>query len=678
MSDKSLGWMAQEYKYITAENHRLIGVGDNKNRLFDNIGVYGENLTFAVLSMNRSSLTVKLMKSIAKHIPNFAGEFLIGDNGSVESEKDILREVMEQMPYRCRMIEFDQNYGVGGGRNRLFAEVSTDWILSLDNDIFLIDNPLEQIRQDIALMGCHFMTMPLQNVEDRKIFLYGGNLYVEEVKSGISIGGGSAYINGNNTDDHKLESFLCTFMAGGTCVLNKHTFFACGGYDEGMFVGFEDTEFSMILFQKGYKVGSCGICCLIHDHPKPDNTVDREYEKQRFSNSKLMESARYFEKKHGICVWNPMVEEWVNERLRELLDEKKPHENKIVMQENRPKVLLVVDSPGWALDNIAKQIMRNCSDRFEFKILYLSDITNVSAVFFAGYDCDVIHFLWRSWLADHNTSYSRGYASLLGMDPDVFYRDYVQSKAICTSVYDHLYLEDDSRYSLRLFADENSPVTAYSVSSKILEDIYNADSRFTKKPDSLITDGVDLELFHPVNLERFKNRTADKPLVVGWAGNSMWAAEKEDFKGLHTILKPAVEQLQKEGYAIELNLCDSSVRKRPHYEMPDYYAGIDLYVCSSKIEGTPNPILECMACGIPFVSTRVGIVPEAAGPLQSQYILQERSVECMTQMLRKVLENPQILEKLSQENLQSIQSWNWRDRSRKFIQLWENALKKKG
>ncbi|WZB73295.1 glycosyltransferase family 4 protein [Achromobacter xylosoxidans] len=44
--------------------------------------------------------------------------------------------------------------------------------------------------------------------------------------------------------------------------------------------------------------------------------------------------------------------------------------------------------------------------------------------------------------------------------------------------------------------------------------------------------------------------------------------------------------------------------------MPAYYNSLDLYVCPSAIEGTPNPVLEAMACGVPVISTDVGIVPK--------------------------------------------------------------------
>ena len=76
------GFMVEEYKYISSKHHRMIGVGSTGKRwsayAIENIGKRGENLTIAVLSMNRSSLTIRLMQSIAKIIPDFSGEFLIG------------------------------------------------------------------------------------------------------------------------------------------------------------------------------------------------------------------------------------------------------------------------------------------------------------------------------------------------------------------------------------------------------------------------------------------------------------------------------------------------------------------------------------------------------------------------------------------------------------------------
>lgn len=62
------------------------------------------------------------------------------------------------------------------------------------------------------------------------------------------------------------------------------------------------------------------------------------------------------------------------------------------------------------------------------------------------------------------------------------------------------------------------------------------------------------------------------------------------------------------GFDIEERFADKHVTPRTLREMPDYYSSIDVYVCASITEGTPNPILEAMASGVPIVTTDVGIV----------------------------------------------------------------------
>jgi hypothetical protein len=119
---------------------------------------------------------------------------------------------------------------------------------------------------------------------------------------------------------------------------------------------------------------------------------------------------------------------------------------------------------------------------------------------------------------------------------------------------------------------------------------------------------------------------------------------------------------------------DRMERWIPHNEMNDYYNSIDICVCASDIEGTPNPALEGMACGLPVISTDVGVVPQLFGALQQNYILPSRTVEDLKSKLKDLIENPQKRKALSQENLEEIKNWTWEKQCQKFDNFFKAML----
>ena len=661
--------------YVFDKAHRFLA-SDAWKVEGGNIGRNGANLTISFLSMNRATLSEKLLRSIQEHIPSFAGEVLVIDNGSSDSELEYLRDVCRSVAFKTRIVELGNNYGVAGGRNRTMPHVCTDWLMCLDNDIYFLSNPLRQFQQDLAVLGCHFMSLPLLEPDGKTLFARGGHLYVSYEDGELHIGAGSA-CRQTAIEEKEASPFLATFLFGGACILNRVTFEKAGGYDEAMFVGFEDIDFSIRLFQQGYKVGTSGYCALVHDHPKPSSDSDIDYEKERFSRNTLHKSALHLEAKHGFKIWSDAVDHWLESRHKELnlshtnaFDALKRTEVTVNTQK-KPKVALVIDTDHWAFGNISRQLQRYLSDRFDFIVIPMDIIENIDQVFMMARDCEIVHFFWREHLALIGTPYYRSYIESLGLSYPKFERSFIDSKIITTSIYDHLLLTSEELAQRQsLFTDR---LSGYMVGSKKLKSIYSNVPGYPE-PAIVAEDGVDLTLFKPQNLNRLQN-VGERNLVVGWVGNSKWASELEDFKGVHTILKPALEQLQAEGLKITSFLADRQERFIPHDQMPDYYGKIDVLVCTSKIEGTPNPVLEAMACGVPVISTDVGIVPQALGPLQQQMILKERSVECLKAQLRLLLEQTSLLIELSAENLESIRGWDWSFKAENFHQFFSARLK---
>lgn len=337
----------------------------------------------------------------------------------------------------------------------------------------------------------------------------------------------------------------------------------------------------------------------------------------------------------------------------------------------KKKIALIIDTENWAFDNIAQHIKKNL---IEYNIDIISGRIfegNMLKLFLFCEDYDLIHFLWRGYLSLIDRQEMQYYAQeRLKIDFEEFKRRYIYNKKITFGVCDHLYLKGEEKWRTgEIFKFSNS----YFVTSKKLYNIYE---KFVQKPKMIIHDGVDLINYKPKNLDRFKN--LDK-VTIGWAGNSKFKDSDgdEDMKGVEGIIKPAVSELQKEGYNIELKLADRNLGLILQKDMPDYYNSIDLYVCASKEEGTPLTIQEAMAMGLPIITTDVGIVSEVFGEKQKKYIMKERSKEELKSKIKELLKDKIQMQEMSQENLIQVKTEDWKNICKEYKEFFDNKLLEK-
>lgn len=111
-----------------------------------------------------------------------------------------------------------------------------------------------------------------------------------------------------------------------------------------------------------------------------------------------------------------------------------------------------------------------------------------------------------------------------------------------------------------------------------------------------------------VNVDEFIEKKfvpKNKP-IVGWCGNPKaleWFGIN-DIKGFSVL--NCLKNLDEIEYVAATDI--------PSDKMPEWYRSIDIYVCASRSEGTPIPVLEAMAVGNIVISTNVGVVKEIESP----------------------------------------------------------------
>lgn len=295
-------------------------------------------------------------------------------------------------------------------------------------------------------------------------------------------------------------------------------------------------------------------------------------------------------------------------------------------ERRRSKMLLLVDVNNWSFHRIALQLQRYLNDRYDVRIEYYYEFL-----------CKFVH----------NGTPRAGYAlpPFERVDLDQF--DIVvcfwygqahrvfdcfparTKKVVC--VYDYIYWPKDVHTAVPIHREHlwesvrRSTHVMYAcpaIKERLLQ-MFGTGLEAKLFP---CIDGVDTEHFKHSDTQQRKH----KRLHIGWCGNSRLHG---DTKGLHMI-----EQVARECPDwLELVVADGSSVKtnRSYTQMPAFYDQIDVYVCLSTAEGTPNPVLEALACGKHVVSTDVGVVPLL--PPESVTVV-ERSVDSLRRALRHIYE----------------------------------------
>jgi glycosyltransferase involved in cell wall biosynthesis len=166
--------------------------------------------------------------------------------------------------------------------------------------------------------------------------------------------------------------------------------------------------------------------------------------------------------------------------------------------------------------------------------------------------------------------------------------------------------------------------------------------------------GVDTSRFCPGD-----RRQARRRLGLPVEGRVLlWVGRMVPVKGLDVLLD-AAGRLTRDGVAFRLHLVGdgplrAGLERRcredglagvvsfagavGHAQLPDWYRAADLTVLPSRSEGVPNVLRESLACGTPFVASRVGGIPEVAGGRQDWLVRPEDAAALAAALVRVLRE----------------------------------------
>ncbi|MGB8427382.1 MAG: glycosyltransferase [Desulfobacterales bacterium] len=115
---------------------------------------------------------------------------------------------------------------------------------------------------------------------------------------------------------------------------------------------------------------------------------------------------------------------------------------------------------------------------------------------------------------------------------------------------------------------------------------------------------------------------------------------------------------------------------RNQVQMREFYNSLDLYICASRSEGTPNPCLEAAACGIPVLTTPVGNMPEfIENGINGLFI--KRNVDDIAEKLMLMRDNCILREHISSNARKSSLRWDWHKKAKNYKYMFKAVLQGK-
>lgn len=292
------------------------------------------------------------------------------------------------------------------------------------------------------------------------------------------------------------------------------------------------------------------------------------------------------------------------------------------------KVLVIADCKGWAFDKIYRGIKKNVTD----------------------WQVDV-HYTDKSHLIPHQP-----YHVVL------YLPDHIPSLIFSNRIPKHKLI-----WAIRWGVTINEPIynnkDALTGAASILAASNNvvADRFRNYHPNIWVAPGgVDTDTFYFAKQVPLHN-----PIRVGWAGST---GKGKDYRGVR-IIEEACKQL---GYI--WNPAIKEKRKRNEQEMVKYYHDeIDIYVELSKDAGRQNGLVEAGSCGLPCITSDVGIASQLIRQGENGFIC-DRTVESLKPCLEKY-RDPALANHCGKWLRRDIEKqWSWKKQAVIFRDMFESLI----
>ena len=429
------------------------------------------------------------------------------------------------------------------------------------------------------------------------------------------IGVESRYVSeGGTTHTAGEQDIARGYVGAGGLFLKRRVFLELGGFDERYApLWYEDVDFSFRARVNGLKIVRLNNHGVLHLGHKTIAS-QKDFDEEKIKNV----SKRIF-----LELWKHYLQFGkVKEDKEEELQERPKLKRRTLP--TKPKIYILVDVPNWAWDIKTRQITKYLADEFDFVVEYFSDVRGKPVQ-----DCD-LYFTYECNFVNR----------LFG----------VPEEKIITGVTAHTYTNFSG------FDEDLKRVGAIHANSKMLfGEIkeYNENCFY-------LPNGVDENLFE------YNTRNIEREFTACFVGKD------NKYKGLREIIRPACKKA-----GVKLKELSGTVKnpdRIDHENMPEFYRDVDVVLIASKMDGTPNPLLEAASVGRTFIANSIGNVPEFYNG-DNGFIVDLKVAEYV-EKLKWLKANRVACGKMGYESRTEVErNWTWATQAENYRRMFRELLK---
>ncbi|GAB2929792.1 hypothetical protein GCM10027181_30910 [Rheinheimera gaetbuli] len=207
-------------------------------------------------------------------------------------------------------------------------------------------------------------------------------------------------------------------------------------------------------------------------------------------------------------------------------------------------------------------------------------------------------------------------------------------------------------------------------------------------PLAIVPNILDQQLFYPRNSDSsLLNITAPHVIVTRnleaiydvATSIAAFALLKQDYPGATLTIAgsgPLLGELQQQVHQLNLGSAVQFAGRLSSEQMARLYRTADIMLNSSRVDNSPNSIIEALACGVPVVSSDVGGISHLVSHRHDAMLCSAGDAKTMSQLAGEVLQNTSLRQQLIANGLRNSQRFYWPEVKQRLAQQYQAAIQR--